>query len=124
MALVSLNNVIVQRLLECARSSDIDEGLEDITVSASGHIPNKSSPFAKVLKHLLLFVCMRLLYTCGSWLEEQKLDQPAAVYSEMLATGRVARGQRLAALWPKGSGWRPPVVGTGTPVELRVSWHG
>ena len=77
MALVSLNNVIVQRLLECARSSDIDEGLEDITVSASGHIPNKSSPFAKVLKHLLLFVCMRLLYTCGSWLEEQKLDQPA-----------------------------------------------
>ena len=91
--------------------------------SPSGHIPNKSSPFAKVLKHLLLFVCMRLLYTCGSWLEEQKLDQPAAVYSEMLATGRVARGQRLAALWPKGSGWTA-VVGKGTPVELRVSWHG
>ena len=60
---------------------------------------------------------------CGSWLEEQKLDLPAAVYSEMLATGRVGRGQRLAALWPKGSGWRP-VVGTGKPVELRASWHG
>ena len=51
-----------------------------------------------VLKHLLLFVCMRLLYTRGSWLKEQKLDQPAAVYSEMLVTGQVARGQRLPAL--------------------------
>ena len=34
--------------------------------SPSGHIPNKSSPFAMVLTHLLLFVSMRLLYTCGS----------------------------------------------------------
>ena len=59
--------------------------------SPSGHIRNKSSPFAKALKHLLLFVCMRLLYTRGSWLKEQKLDQPAAMYKEMLATGRVAQ---------------------------------
>ena len=66
-----------------------------------GYIPNKSSQFAKFLTHLLLFVYMRLLCTCGSWLEEQKLDQPAAACSEMLSTGRVARGQRLPALWPK-----------------------
>ena len=79
-----------------------------------GYIPNKSSQFAKFLTHLLLFVYMRLLCTCGSWLEEQKLDQPAAVYNEMSATGRVARGQRLAALlWPKGSGWRPVSLALG-----------
>ena len=125
MAIFSLSHVVVQRVMGCARSSVIDyrRGPGGHQSSPSGHIPNKSSPFAKVLKHPLLFVCMRLLYTCGWWLEDQKLDQPAAVCSEMLATGRVARGQRLAALWPKGSGWRP-VVGTGEPVEMRASWHG
>ena len=77
--------------------------------SPLGYIPNKSSQFAKFLTHLLLFVYMRLLCTCGSWLEEQKLDQPAAVYSEMLATGRVGCGQRLAALWSKlGAGTACP----------------
>ena len=66
-----------------------------------GYILNKSSQFAKFLTHLLLFVYMRLLCTCGSWLEEQKLDQPAAACSETLSTGRVARGRRLLALWPR-----------------------
>ena len=55
-----------------------------------GYIPNKSPQFGKGLTHLLLFVYMRLLCTCGSWLEEQKLDQPAAACSDMLSTGRVA----------------------------------
>ena len=32
MAIVSLNHVVVQRVMGCARSSVIDEGLEDITV--------------------------------------------------------------------------------------------
>ena len=47
MAIVSLNHVVVQRVMRAHRLST-----RAWRTSPSGHIPNKSSPFAKVLKHL------------------------------------------------------------------------
>ena len=44
----------------CARSSVIDEGLEDNIVRPH---PGQSSPFAKVVTHLLLIVNLTFLRT-------------------------------------------------------------
>ena len=93
--------------------------------TSSGHIPNKSSPFAKVVTHLLLLVhappAPRARARGQHHRDGQSWSSTAAPYT---CRPGWHRQQPRRALSVTSAPFLERHVGTGTPLELRVSWRG